>query len=277
VAAILLAQVNTWLDAIFILLFFGVIAFVIFHFSVSIPTGRFRKKWREWKWPEHDHTSPALPKVLHAVHLASMIALAVSGLYIRFPFFDGGRTPMRYVHYVAMTIVIINFIWRVWYAFFSKQRDWRRFAITKRDLQSMLGVLKYYGYVSDSKPHVAEFNVMQKMTYILFALLMMAQAFTGLSLLTQPILFGLSPREVLVGWWLGALLGDVAIAGAVMRIIHYIINWLFIIMTMIHFYLAVNEDFPIGLDFFGIKKYPREKLAAHGHGHAAASHPVEAE
>jgi Ni/Fe-hydrogenase b-type cytochrome subunit len=271
VSTILLAQVNVWMDAIFILLFIGVWLFVLFHFSISIPKGRFRKKWIEGKWPEHDHLPVFLPKLMHWVHLLCMIALAISGLYIRFPFFDGGRTPMRWVHYIAMTIVGLNYVWRLWYAFFSKNRDYKKFAVTKRDLQSALGVLAYYGYFSDNKPHVAEYNVMQKMSYLLFAVLMMAQGFTGLSLLTQELpMIGLSMREIMVGWWLGPLVGGVAVAGAWMRVVHYAINWLFIIMTVVHFYLAVNEDLLIGLDFFGFKKYPADRLVTHGHGHEEA-------
>ena len=256
------------MDGIFLVMWIGVLLFVIFHFLISIPRGRFRKKWIEGKWPEHDHTPLFLPKLMHWTHLLCMGALAISGLLIRFPILDGWRTPMRYVHYVAMTVVLAVLFWRLWYAFFSKNRDYKKFVVTKRDLQSTLGVLAYYGYFSDSKPHVAEYNVMQKLSYLFFLVLMFAQGFTGLALLTQPILFGLSPREVLVGWWLGALIGDVAIAGAWMRVAHYAINWLFIIMTTVHIYLAVNEDLLIGLDFFGFRKYPAERLVKHGHGHA---------
>ena len=264
------------MDAIFVLLWIGVLLFVVFHFSVSVPKGRFRKKFLEGKWPEHDHTPVFTPKLMHWIHLSTMVALAISGLYIRFPFFDGGRTAMRYVHYVAMIIVTLNYFWRLWYAFLAKNRDYKKFAVTKRDLQSAMGVLAYYGYFSDNKPHVAEYNVMQKMSYLLFAVLMLAQMFTGFSLLTQTFLFGLSPREVLVGWWLGPLVGGVAVAGAWMRVFHYAINWLFIIMTTVHFYLAVAEDLPISLDFFGFKKYPEDKLIKAGHGHDDAHAPATA-
>jgi len=274
VAAILFAQLNVWMDAIFILLWIGVWLFVIFHFTLSIPMGRFRKKFREGKWPEHDHTPVFLPKLMHWIHLVCMLLLAFSGMFIRFPWAYGMRTPMRWVHYIAMTIVGLNYFWRLWYAFFSKNRDRKKFAIGKRDLQSALGVLKYYGYFSNDKPHVAEYNVMQKASYLLFAVLMLAQGFTGLSLLTQPLIFGLSPREILVGWWLGPIVGGVAMAGAWMRVVHYMINWMFIIMTTIHFYLAVNEDLPIGLDFFGFKKYPADKLVVHGQGHEEAHAPA---
>jgi hypothetical protein len=83
-------------------------------------------------------------------------------------------------------------------------------------------------------------------------------------------MIGLSMREIMVGWWLGPLVGGVAVAGAWMRVVHYAINWLFIIMTVVHFYLAVNEDLLIGLDFFGFKKYPADRLVTHGHGHEEA-------
>lgn len=273
--AILLAKVNVWLDAIFLALWIVVGLALVAHFFLGIPKGRFRKKWIEWKWPEHDHRAPFLPKFMHWSHLLCMIALAVSGAYIRFPTFDGWRTPMRYVHYVAMTLVLINLFWRIWYAFYAKDRDWKKFAVGKRDIQSMPGVAMYYALVSDNKPHVAEYNVMQKLTYLVFLGLMLAQGFTGLALLTQPFLFGASPREVLIGWWLGPLVGGVAVAGAWIRIVHYVINWLFIIITTIHFYLALNEDLLISLDFFGFKRYPdalieQAKANAHHEEHAPA-------
>lgn len=260
--AILLTQVNVWLDVVFTTVWLlALVAFFIGHlFVLGVPTGRFKKKWILKQWPEHDWAPPALPKFMHFQHLAMMGLLALSGMYIRFPFFDGGRTAMRYIHYVAAFIVGVNYFWRLWYAFFSKQRDYKEFAITNKDLQSMIGVVKYYFYLSDKKPHVAKYNVMQKMTYDLFAVLMLAQGLTGIALLTQPFLFGLSPREILLGW----LPGSVALAGAWVRIIHYSINWLFIILVTVHMYLAIGEDFPATLDFFGIRKL-RINPDAHAH------------
>ncbi len=264
------------MDAGFLALWIVVLLFLVFHFSVSVPKGRFRKKFLEHKWPEHDHLPIFTPKLMHWVHLICMVILGFTGLMIRFPAFDGWRTPMRYLHYIAMTVVLLNLAWRLWYAFFSKNRDYKKFGVTKRDLQSTLGVLAYYGYFSDKKPHVAEYNVMQKIAYLAFLALMFAQGFTGLALLTQPFLFGLSPREVLLGWWLAPLLGDVAIAGAWVRIAHYAITWLFIILTTVHLYLAVAEDLPISLDFFGFKKYPEDKLVKGGHGHEESHAPAVA-
>ncbi len=280
-AAILLAEVNVWLDVIFVVLEILVIfVFFVVHVGVSIPTGRFRKQWIEKQWPKHDWAPPALPKFIHFQHVFMMMLLFISGMYIRFPFFEGGRTPMRYVHYVAMVIVGLNFLWRLWYAFFSKERDYKEFAIGKKDLGSLLGVVKYYTYLSNEKPHVAKYNVMQKGTYDLFALLMIVQGFTGLSLLTQPFVFGASPREILIGWWLGPLVGGTAMAGAWVRLVHYSVSWLFVILVTVHLYLAAGIDLPCTLDFFGIKKLDVDPNAYH-HDHddhaGAPVPPVAAE
>lgn len=257
---------NVWLDTVFVILWVFVVVFLAFHFFLFVRTGRFHKCFVEGQWPEHDHIPPTTPKLLHAVHMISMIGLGITGMYIRFPYFYGGRTAMRSIHYVLMVIVTVVLVWRILYAFMSKKNphDWKEFAIGRRDINSAIGVLKYYGYMSNDKPHVAKYNVLQKMSYNLFLYMMIAQAFTGFALVTAPIFFGLSPRDLLVGWWLGPLAGGTDLAGWGMRMVHYIFNWLFIIMTTVHLYLAFTADFPCALDFFGIK--PMDvKPGSHGH------------
>lgn len=273
-SAILLTQVNVWLDVIFSTVYVVMLVALCIHFLASIPLGRFRKKWIEGKWPEHDEPHPpTLPKYIHLQHLVMMFVLGFTGMYIRFPFFDGGRTTMRYIHYVAMVVVTITFIWRLWYAFGSKRRDWRAFAITKEDVKSTIGVLLYYSYLSNSKPHTAKYNVMQKASYLFFAFLVAVQALCGFSLLEfwKIPLLGITPSALLLGWWLAPLAGGLAMAVAWMRVLHYTITWLFIIMTTVHVYLAATEDIPIALDFFGVRYGGK---IADGHG-APVSAPAE--
>ncbi len=263
-------EFNVWLDTVFVIMWVAVVLFLGFHFLLFITTGRFRKSFVEGHWPEHDSRPPALPKVLHFTHMVSMIFLGITGMYLRFPFFSGGRVYMRYTHYVFMIIVTVVLVWRVLYAFFSKTNaDWREFAITKKDIASAIGVLKYYGYMSNEKPHVAKYNVLQKMSYNLFLYMMVAQAITGFALVANPIAFGISPRDAIVGWWLGALAGSTDLAGWGVRTVHYILNWLFIIMTTVHFYLALTVDVPCMLDFFGLKELPVNPNAHHGHEEVA--------
>jgi Ni,Fe-hydrogenase I cytochrome b subunit len=268
-----LTQLNVWLDVVFTSLYAVIVVALSCHFLGNILTGRAKRGFGGWEWPHHEGGPiPAAPKIMHFQHVAAMIALAVSGMYIRFPFFNGGRWAMRWVHYIAMIIVIINLIARLWYAFASSRRDYKEFAITKRDITTAPKVILYYIFVKPSKPHLGKYNVMQKSTYIIFVPLLILQAITGFALLTYVIPFtqsityfghvGVTGRDVVVGWWLGTLLSSTDLAGWYARTAHYIINWLFIILTTIHVYLSVTEDFPAFLDFFGLdfaEKHEEEK------------------
>ncbi|MDP2400342.1 MAG: cytochrome b/b6 domain-containing protein [Actinomycetota bacterium] len=271
-----LVAFNVWLDEAFKWLYVLVILFLVVHFVAGILKGRFRMKFIEKKWPTHDHAPPVQPKLMHASHMLLMVLLGITGMYIRFPYFDDGRIAMRGLHYFAMIFVTVILVMRVWYAFKSKNADWREFAVTRKDLASALGVLAYYGYFSDNKPHVAKYNVMQKLSYQLFLVMMVMMAFTGFALVTTPLIAGTSPRDWLVGWWLGALVGSTDLAGWYMRMLHYILNWGFIIMTTVHVYLSATEDIPVTLDFFGLKKLETVP-SEHGHdGHEPDPDPVTA-
>ncbi|MDO8964521.1 MAG: cytochrome b/b6 domain-containing protein [Coriobacteriia bacterium] len=275
-----LTQLNVWLDVGFTTLYVVVVLALIAHFIISIPTGRFKKTWIDGHWPEHDEPHPpALPKFLHFQHLAMMFVLGFTGFYIRFPFFDGGRTTMRYIHYVAMVIVVINLLWRFWYAFYSKQRDWRAFAIRGVDARSTLGVMLYYAYLSKNKPHTDKYNVLQKGSYLGFAIMMIMQALCGFALLEFIVIPGtadITVSYILVGWWMGPIVGGTAMAVAYMRILHYILTWAFILMTTIHVYLSATIDIPVTLDFFGFGKHDDEHGDAHGHD-APAIEPAAGE
>lgn len=263
--SMLLTEINVWLDVAFSAIYVCVLLFLVWHFSMFVIKGRFRKSFIEGHWPEHDSRPPATPKVLHAVHMFSMIILGFTGMYIRFPFFTGGREFMRSTHYVFMIIVIAVLVWRVWYAFYSKTNaDWREFSIGRKDLDTALGVLKYYGYLSNDKPHVAKYNVMQKMSYGLFLVMMVVQAITGLLIwryqfpLIDASLYGATSAVVgATGVW-------------VIRMLHYVLNWGFIIMTTVHMYLAFSVDIPCAADFFGLKELQVVE-GGHGHGHEAES------
>lgn len=249
-----LTDVNVWLDVIFTSLYVVIVIALSGHFIGNILTKRVYRRFVKKEWPAHEGPAvPALPKFLHFTHVAMMFALGFSGMYIRFPFFDGGRTAMRYLHYFAMIVVVANLVWRLYYAFFGRRRDYKEFAISRKELITAPKVILYYIFVKDSKPHLAKYNIMQKATYTIFPILLIAQAFTGFALLTGEFIFGFSPRELLVGWWLGPMVGGTALAGAWARVVHYVFNWLFIILTTIHAYLSITEDLPAFLNFFGLK------------------------
>lgn len=269
-----LTQLNVWLDAVFTTLYPIIVIALMGHFFGNILTGRAKRRFgKEWAWPHHDSHPPALPKVLHFMHVACMIILGATGLLIRFE--PVNRVALQWLHYIAMFIVTVNLIWRLWYAFASKQRDYREFAITKQDIVTAPKVILYYIFVKPSKPHLGKYNVMQKGTYTLFVPLLIIQAITGFMIwrLQLPI----------VDTSLQAVFADLIGATGIwaVRTVHYIVNWLFIILTTIHVYLSVTEDFPAFLDFFGLGAL--DKRSGHsggehghddGHGHDTAHGPV---
>ena len=115
----------------------------------------------------------------------------------------------------------INLIVRLWYAFASKRRDYKEFAVTKRDIVTAPQVIMYYIFVKPSKPHLGKYNVMQKGTYIIFVPLLILQAFTGLSMLTFTIPFTASLSTFghagITGWnWRSFA---VAVGGAILLIL----------------------------------------------------------
>ena len=249
-----MVQLNVWLDEVFFWLWIFVICFLIFHFILLIVFGRFKNQFILGNWPEHDERPGATPKWIHGIHMVGIIILAITGMAIRFP---GGlpRDPMRDIHYFWMVVVIITLVWRFWYAFFSKRRDWGEFAIRKRDIVTIPGVLAYYGYFSNNKPHVAKYNALQKMSYFLFIIMMLVQAITGILLI--PVLINAVGIPVLIVWYA--------------RTLHFVLNWAFIIMMTVHFYLAFSVDIPASFDFFGIGEL---KVTPHGEGHGGHGEPA---
>jgi Ni,Fe-hydrogenase I cytochrome b subunit len=107
---------------------------------------------------------------------------------------------------------------------------------------------------------------MQKMAYAMFLVMMVAQALTGLFIWRYQVpilsvsLYGVT----------ASLLGGTGVWA--MRTVHYILNWLFIILTTVHLYLAAHIDMPCTMDFFGIKP-----MDVHPGGHGEAHDDVPAQ
>ncbi len=255
-----LTQLNVWLDAIFTTLYPVVVLALCGHLLGNVLTGRFKRRFgKEWAWPHHDSHPPTMPKFLHFTHVACMIVLGASGLYIRFS--PDNRVLLQWLHYVAMIIVTVNVVYRLWYAFASKARDYREFAVTKQDIVTLPQVIMYYIFIKPSKPHLGKYNVMQKTVYILFAPMLIIQALTGFMLWRLEIPFTDTSLQALTA----GLIGATGIWWA--RTAHYIMNWLFIIFTTIHVYLSVSEDFPAFLNFFGMGVLDKRSEHGEGHGH----------
>ncbi len=236
----MLAEVNVWADIIATALVGIALFFWVFQIVGNIVTGRFKRKFGQGQWPHHDAIVPPAPKIMHGIHVLSMITLWVSGFYIRFPFFSGGRNMMKYAHFVAMYAVIIIFVMRLWYAF---TRDGREFVITLADVKNFPRVLMYYMFLGKSYPHRMKYNPLQKMTYgYLFPVFLTIMAITGFGLMWPQTVYG----------WAAAFTGGAASAAAWGRVIHFLCAAILLMFTMIHLCLSFIEDYPALMIFFGL-------------------------
>lgn len=183
------------------------------------------------------HPLPAV--ALHWVHLLFMGLLFISGWYIHSPFIAGWMGIMRYIHFISMYVVVLVLIARVYWAFFGAPHDFGNFAIYQKENRGkFFQTLQYYMFLRKDHPVTGKYNPMQKMTYLLWPLLLVLQALTGFALYTGNI-FGLSflYAPSAMGWLI-----DLCGGLANVRTIHYLIMWVFIITVGVHVYLALAED-----------------------------------
>lgn len=198
-----------------------------------------------------EHPVPAI--IMHWLHLISMIVLIYTGFYIHRPFGPGSMDLMRTLHFIFMFVLILTAIARVYWAFFgrgsampgsrSRIRDYKHFGPSRENKGQALQTIKYYLFLRRTHPPAAKYNTLQKGTYFGWLLLIALQAITGFALWTNTDDF-FRPLTYAIG------------GPMVMRAIHYIIMWLFIITTMIHIYLSVAEGWrQLPLMFSG-REYP---------------------
>lgn len=170
-------------------------------------------------------------RVYHWTHLVVMGLLGFTGFFIHWPFFPAAMLWMRFVHFVAMYVVVAVLLLRVSSAFLARDRDWRQFGLGFKQWKMLPGTFAYYLFLKKEKPaDVGAYNPMQRLSYILIGLMIIPQAITG---------FALYPSTAPYFTWLTSFMG-----GALnVRALHFFIMWLFIAIVSFHIYLSIFEDF----------------------------------
>lgn len=174
---------------------------------------------------------PVETRMYHWLHLISILILIFTGFFIHYPFFKGSMATMRFLHFVSMYVLIFTFIIRLSYAFLSRRRDFRNFGLGLKTWKLLPGQLMYYLFLKKEPPEGVEgFNPPQRLAYVFFAPLIVVQAITGFALYT--------PTMKYFTWftaWAGGL--------EMVRVWHFCIMWVFILVLAIHVYLSLFEDF----------------------------------
>ena len=197
-----------------------------------------RQPIKEWSVPI---------RINHWGMVISIFILIVTGFYIAGPFtvYEGETVKkffmgdVRFIHILFGVFLSFIFIWRVYLAFFSKfHADWKDFfAFT--DWPNTVKQLKFYALVSkEPAEHKYLYGPMQSLAYgglmvmILFivltgVILMGAGYHAGLTALIYKIV---KPFENLVGGL------------AMVRWIHHILTWCFVLFVVVHIYMAFWYD-----------------------------------
>lgn len=186
----------------------------------------------------NDH--PLLPRISHWINLINFLVLGVTGWFIHSPYQGMPMNLVRNLHFIFMYLLVINGVARFYYSFFSKDKDFREFFLSLKDIKNILPQIKYYLFMG-KHPKTGKYNPLQKLAYIALPILAVFQAVTG-ALLYWPVKFSG------VATFVGGL--------AAVRGFHYFIMWLFIAIVAIHVYLVFTEAFEqFLLMFFGkVKK-----------------------
>ncbi len=234
----MLAQLNIWADVLALGMVILAALFWIFQLAGNIVTGRFKQKFRFGQWPEHDEIIPVVPRLMHFAHVVTMLLLAISGLYIRFPFYPGMRPLNEQVHFIAYYAVLVILVARIGYALFVDRKE---FAIRKKDFKAGAQAVLYYMFLRRQYPHLSKYNALQKIIYgYIFPIIIILMAITG---------FAMQYPNAMLSW-----ASSVDLAAAYVRVAHFFLCASIVFLVLIHICLSFVEDFPALMIFFGLRR-----------------------
>ena len=204
--------------------------------EVSPPSGSYRWVYL-WGWPI---------RATHWAAVAALVMLVVTGFYIGQPYFiTSGEASehylmgwMRLLHFLAAGILVACGIIRAYWLFAGNRFErWRAlFPVRKQDWINLGRQVKYYLMIRPERaPHYLGHNPLQQLSYTALYLVVAVQIVTGFAIYGQYLPGG--RWYTLVGWVV-PLLGGIQ----VVRFIHHVLTWVFLIFVPIHIYLALRAD-----------------------------------
>ena len=183
----------------------------------------------------------------HWAMALSILVLIVTGFYIADPFtiYQGETVDkffvgnMRYVHILFGIILMFIFIWRLYLAFFSRfHADWKDF-FAWLDFECTWDQIKFYLLIKKDPPeHCALYGPMQSLAYGGLFFMIFVILVTGLILMGAGYHAGMTAFLYKILKPVENMLGGLAIV----RFVHHILTWLFILFIIVHVYMAFWYD-----------------------------------
>ncbi len=205
-------------------------------------------------------------RAVHWTIFLSIVILSFTGYYLHNPFIvvrgQGGYflATMRFIHEVTAFVFTMAFLIRIYWAFVgNKYARWSAFIpTTRRQLRSIVDMLKYYLFLRWRAPSEVGHNSLAALAYVGIYVLFLIQILTGFALYSNDV--GTGIWHTLFSW----LPGVVNIQ--TQREIHFFIMFMLIGFTIHHIYsswLVSREKRNGTLDsiFSGYKYVTEEDLA----------------
>ena len=185
-------------------------------------------------------------RVMHWLAALSIVVLAVTGLFIGRPYFMPSGDPqsaylmgwMRFLHFVAAAVLVMTAIVRFYWMFMGNRFErWPAlFPLRRRDFRNLFSVVKFYLMIKpEQAPHYLGHNPLQQLAYTGTYVVAALAVITGFALYGQSNPGGLF---YVAFNWVNTLLGGAQIV----RFLHHILTWVFLIFIPIHVYLALRAD-----------------------------------
>jgi len=169
----------------------------------------------------------AVTRIMHAIHLISMVLLILSGFYIYapnafriFPSMDSAR----YVHFIFMYFIGWTLVYKFYYSIVTGEI--KELMFTWKDAKEFPKLVKHYiwgMFVGHKKPKWGKYNPGQKLIYTAWPILLIIQGITGIGLYFVDTF-------AVFNSFLGGL--------ANIRAWHFFISWIFTVTTVAHIYLG---------------------------------------
>jgi Ni/Fe-hydrogenase 1 B-type cytochrome subunit len=184
---------------------------------------------------------------MHWVAAISIVALAVSGLYIGDPYFTtGGEASshylmgrMRFIHFIGAAVIVMTGIVRVyWLVVGNRFERWQAlFPITRKNLRHTRDMVLWYLRMQPEKqPHFVGHNPLAQWSYTIVYIIMAVMVLTGFALYGQATPGGVNYT---LFNWVNGVLGGLQNT----RLLHHALMWFFFIFVPIHVYLAFRADY----------------------------------
>jgi len=185
-------------------------------------------------------------RIFHWLNVLAILTLILTGYVIGNPpalmsnkeaSFGYWFGTIRFIHFVAAIIFVLNFIFRIYISFAgNKYENWRSFLpVSKRFWKSFWQALKLDIFQMKGKEMIIiGHNPLASFTYFILFIVFIFQIISGFGMYAA-----MSDKAIYQAFvWIVPLMGG----DAAVRFWHHLATWFFVIFSMFHVYLVFYHD-----------------------------------